>query len=99
MKMIIEAEFPHEPFNTYVRQGTAGEKIGAVLGAIKPEVIYFTDSGVGRGALMIVDLDSAAQAPHVTEPLMLNFNASVHYRFAMSPEDLQSAGLERYATG
>jgi hypothetical protein len=66
---------------------------------LKPEVIYFTDSGVGRGAVMIVDLDSAAQAPPVTEPLMLNFNTSVHYRVAMSPEELQSAGLDRYATG
>jgi hypothetical protein len=83
----------------YVRQGTAGDKIGAVLGAIKPEVVYFTDSGVGRGVLMIVDVDSAAQIPHVTEPLMLNFSASVHYRVAMSPEELQSAGLDRYATG
>jgi hypothetical protein len=98
MKFIIEVDFPLEPFNTYVRQGTAGDKIGEVLGAIKPEVCYFTDSGVGRGAVMIVDLETAGQAPHVTEPLMLNFNASVHYRVAMSPEDLQSAGLERYAT-
>jgi len=71
MKFNIEVDFPLEPFNTYVRQGTIGEKIGEVLGAIKPEVIYFTDSGVGRGVVMIVDLDSAAQAPHVTEPLML----------------------------
>jgi hypothetical protein len=99
MKFMIEVDFPLEPFNTYVRQGTAGEKIGEVLGAIKPEVMYFTDNGVGRGAMMIVDLDSAAQAPHVTEPLMLTFDASVHYRVAMSPEDLQSAGLEKYATG
>jgi hypothetical protein len=99
MKFIIEVDFPLEPFNTYVRQGRAGEKIGEVLGAIKPEVCYFTDNGLGRGAMMIVDLDSAAQAPHVTEPLMLNFSASVHYRVAMSPEELQSAGLDRYATG
>jgi hypothetical protein len=99
MKFIIEVEFPLKPFNTYVRQGTAGEKIGEVLGTIKPEVMYFTDSGVGRGAIMIVDLDTAAAAPHVTEPLMLTFNASVHYRVAMSPEELQSAGLDRYATG
>ena len=99
MKFIIEVDFPLEPFNTYVRQGTVGEKIGEVLGAIKPEVVYFTDSGVGRGAVMIADLGSAAQAPHVTEPLMLTFNASVHYRVAMSPEELQSAGLDRYATG
>ena len=99
MKFIIEVEFPLEPFNTYVRQGTIGDKIGEVFGAIKPEVVYFTDSGVGRGVIMIVDLDSAAQAPHVTEPLMLTFNASVHYRVAMSPEELQSAGLDKYATG
>jgi len=38
MKFIIEVEFPLEPFNTYVRQGTVGDKIGEVLGAIKPEV-------------------------------------------------------------
>jgi hypothetical protein len=30
--------------------------------------------------------------------LMLNFDASVHYRVAMAPEELQSAGLEKYAT-
>ncbi|HBW20678.1 MAG TPA: panthothenate synthetase [Actinobacteria bacterium] len=99
MKFIVEVAFPLEPFNTYVRKGTAGAKIGEVLGAIKPEVMYFTDNGVGRGALMIVEVDSASQVPHVTEPLMLNFDASVHYRVAMAPEELQSAGLERYAAG
>ena len=47
---------------------------------------------------MIIEADSAAQAPHLTEPLMLNFDASVHYRVAMAPAELQSAGLEKYAT-
>jgi hypothetical protein len=28
---------------------------------------------------------------------MLNFDAAVHYRIALAPEDLQSAGLERYS--
>ena len=98
MKLIVEASFPHEPFNSYVREGTAGEKIGEILQAIHPEVIYFTDSGVGRGLMMIVEIDNASQAPHVTEPLMLTFNASVHYRLAMAPEELASAGLEKYAT-
>ncbi len=97
MKFIVEVDLPLEPFSTYVRAGTAGEKIGEVLGAIKPEVMYFTDNGVGRGAVMIVELDSASQVPHVTEPWMLTFGASVHYRLAMAPEELQSAGLERYA--
>ena len=98
MRFIVEASFPLEPFNTYVRQGVAGQKIDDALGSIRPEVVYFTDNGVGRGALMIVDLATASEIPHVTEPLMLNFDASVHYRVGISPEDLQSAGLDRYAS-
>jgi hypothetical protein len=98
MKFIVEVSFPTEPFNTYVREGTAGEKLGEILGAIKPEVVYFTDNGVGRGATLVIEIESARQVPHVTEPLMLNFDASVHYRLALPPEDLMAAGLERYAT-
>ena len=98
MKFIIEVSFPLEPFNTFVRDGSIGQKIGETLEAIKPEVMYFTDNGVGRGAIMIVELDDASQAPHITEPLMLTFDASVHYRIAMAPEELQAAGLETYAT-
>ena len=48
---------------------------------------------------MIVDIADASQIPHVTEPLMLAFNASVHYRIAIAPEELAAAGLEKYATG
>ena len=97
MKFIVEVDMPLEPFNTFVREGSVGQKIGEILGAIKPEVVYFTDNGVGRGIVMIVDVESYSQLPHVTEPLMLTFNASVHYRVAMSPEELQQAGLEKYA--
>jgi hypothetical protein len=99
MKFIVEASFPHEPFNSYVRDGSAGERIGETLQALHPEVVYFTDLGVGRGILMIVDVADASQMPHVTEPLMLTFNASVHYRIAIAPEELAAAGLDKYATG
>lgn len=60
--------------------------------------MYFTDNGVGRGAPMIIEADSGARAPHIAQPLMLNFDASVHYRVAIVPAELQSAGLEKYAT-
>jgi hypothetical protein len=96
MKFIVEVDLPLEPFNTFVRDGTIGQKIGETLEAIKPEVAYFTDNGVGRGLMMIVDLENASQAPHITEPLMLTFDASVHYRIAMAPEELAAAGLEKY---
>ncbi len=36
--------------------------------------------------------------PHITEPLMLIFDAEVHYRIAMAPEELAAAGLEKYTT-
>lgn len=66
-------------------------------GAIEPEGIYFTDAGAGRDSALIVDPDDAGQAPLVTESLMRDFGASVQYRLAMPPEDLQSAGPGRYA--
>jgi len=47
---------------------------------------------------MIIEADSGARAPHIAQPLMLNFDASVHYRVAIVPAELQSAGLEKYAT-
>lgn len=97
MKFIVDVSIPHEPFNTCVRDGSAGEKLGEALGTIAPEVAYFTDNDVGRGMMMVVDIDDYAQLPHITEPLMLAFNASVHYRIAISPEALEKADLERYA--
>jgi hypothetical protein len=98
MKFIVEASPPLEPFNTYVRTGVAGDKLAEVLDSIKPEAADFTDNGVGRGALLTVDVPDMSHVPHVTEPLMLTFDAAVHYRIAISPTDLQSAGLERCAT-
>ena len=97
MKFIAEVAFPLEPFNTHVRKGIAGDKLGEGLEGIKPRSCT-SPITAWVAALMIIEADSAAQAPHLTEPLMLNFDASVHYRVAMAPAELQSAGLEKYAT-
>ena len=64
MKFIVEVAFPLEPFNTYVRKGIAGEKLAEVLDGIKPEVVYSTDNGVGRGALMIIDVTTPPGPAH-----------------------------------
>ena len=97
MKFLVHVALPHEPFNTYVREGTAGQKIGEILANIKPEVAYFTDVEVGRGVTMVVDIDDYSKLPNITEPLMLTFNASVNYQIAISPDELMKAGLEKYA--
>jgi len=41
MRMLMNVEFPLEPFNARVRDGSAGAKIQKILEAIKPEAAYF----------------------------------------------------------
>ncbi|MFQ5484969.1 MAG: hypothetical protein ACE5DO_06515 [Desulfobacterales bacterium] len=93
MKMLMNIRFPHEPFNTLVRNGTAGEIIGKILEDLKPESIYFTEQNGTRGAVAIVSVDDQSTIPSFSEPFFLNFDADCEFRIAMSPEDLANAGL------
>jgi hypothetical protein len=92
--MLLDVTLPHEPFNTAVRNGTAGKTLTKILEAIKPEAIYFTEKDGHRGATLIVNLEKASQIPALAEPWFLHFNADCKFRVAMTPEDLQRAGLE-----
>jgi len=94
MRMLLDITIPHEPFNSLVRQGAAGKKIGDILDAIKPEAVYFTEQDGKRGALVVVDLAGPSKIPSVSEPWFLSFNADVKCRIAMTPDDLKKAGLD-----
>ncbi len=94
MKMLIDVEFPVEPFNTLVRNGTAGATIQKVLGDVKPEAAYFTARNGKRGGILVVDVADASKIPAIAEPFFLYFNASVQLSPFMTPEDLAKAGLE-----
>jgi hypothetical protein len=37
MRMLLHVKFPNEPFNSYVKEGTAGAKIQKILAELKPE--------------------------------------------------------------
>ncbi|MDO8767867.1 MAG: panthothenate synthetase [Burkholderiaceae bacterium] len=93
MKMLLTAEFPLEPFNSLVRSGKAGETIGRVLEAIKPEMAYFSEQDGKRGGIFVINVNSASEIPAFAEPFFLNFEASCKFRILISPEDLQKAGL------
>ncbi|HTQ38261.1 MAG TPA: hypothetical protein VMJ32_04500 [Pirellulales bacterium] len=93
MRMLIRASFPNEPFNTLVRKGTAGEIMGKILAAIKPESVYFTDMEGKRTGLLVVNMENASQIPALAEPFFLNFHAECHFHPVMTPDDLQKAGL------
>ncbi|KGM54496.1 hypothetical protein N800_00790 [Lysobacter daejeonensis GH1-9] len=94
MKMLLTAEIPHEPFNSLVRSGKAGEVMDRILQAIKPEAAYFTEQDGTRCGIFVIDLKAPSDVPTFAEPFFLNFNANCKFRIVMSPEDLQKAGLE-----
>jgi hypothetical protein len=93
MRMIMTVQFPIEPFNTLVRNGSIGEKMHQILDAIQPENAYFTERDGKRGGLFVVNLDSPSDIPRLAEPWFLQFNAEVEFRIAMTPEDLGQADL------
>lgn len=68
MRMLVSVSCPIEPFNTMVKNGTAGEVIGRVVDEIKPESIYFTEQEGNRGAVMVVDVPDASYIPSIAEP-------------------------------
>lgn len=94
MKMLLTVEFPHEPFNTLVRTGKAGEIIARILETIKPEAAYFTEQDGKRGGIFVIDVQEPSDVPALAEPFFLTFQADCKFRIAMSPDDLQKAGLQ-----
>ena len=95
MKMLMNVQFPHESFNTYVKDGTIGGKINDILADLKPEAVYFTEVEGKRHAVLIVELANPSMVPALAEPWFLVFKADVRFQIVMSPEDLQAAGLDK----
>lgn len=94
MRMLIQVKIPNEPFNTAVRNGSAGQTIERILSETKPEAVYFTEYDGKRGAIMIADIADPSKIPALAEPWFLSFNAEVSGHLVMTPEDLGKAGLE-----
>lgn len=95
MKNIVHFQFPLEPFNTLVREGTVDRVVASILAEIKPEAIYFYASDGCRGGTMVVDINDPARIPAIAEPLFLKFGARCEFHQVMTPEDLARAGLDK----
>jgi hypothetical protein len=94
MRIMLTATFPHEPFNTLVRENKVGQIIKKILDDVKPEAAYFTEQHGMRTAVLIVNVADASRVPSFAEPFFLSFNADCRFRIAMTPEDLGKAGLD-----
>ncbi|OZG69756.1 panthothenate synthetase [Hahella sp. CCB-MM4] len=94
MRMLMKVQFPLEPFNSAVRDGSAGQKIRSILEANQPESVYFVEEDGHRGGILIVEVNDPSDIPALAEPWFLTFNANVQFRIAMTPEDLGRANLD-----
>ena len=94
MRIMLTASFPHEPFNSLVRENKVGQIIKKILDDLKPEAVYFTEQHGTRSAVLVINITEPSQVPKFAEPFFLNFNADCRFRIAMTPEDLGNAGLE-----
>jgi hypothetical protein len=94
MKVMMIARMPHKEFNAALKDGSAGQKMNAILEALKPEAVYFTEMNGLRTAVLIVEMEKSSQIPSLAEPWFLTFNADVEFHPAMAPDDLQAAGLD-----
>jgi hypothetical protein len=94
MRMLLNVQFPVEPFNSYVRDGSIGKKIQKIMAHLKPEAAYFTEQHGSRAAVFVVNVKEASDIPAVAEPFFLQFEADVELRVVMSPEDLGRANLD-----
>ena len=94
MQMLMKVRFPVDPFNTAVRDGSAGQKIQRILEAIKPHASYFTASHGQRGGILVVTVNEPSDIPRLAEPFFLTFDAEVEFEPFMTAEDLGRAGLD-----
>ena len=94
MRFLMKVTMPHEPFNSFVKNGSVGAKMCQIMGELKPEAAYFVEMNGHRTGILIVNMNDASQMPHLAEPWFLLFNADVQIHPVMSPEDLGKAGLE-----
>jgi hypothetical protein len=95
MRMLQTIRLDHDTFNACVRDGSAGPKTRAILDAVKPEAVYFTEMNGRRTIILIVALDGPSMIPALAEPWFLTFNADVEFHVVMGEEDLRLAGLDK----
>jgi hypothetical protein len=94
MRMMVDVDFPIEPFNQMLKDGKVGPAIEQILADIKPEAIYFRERQGMRGATMFVNMTDTSQMPAIAEPFFILFHAMVNFEPVMTPEELGKANLD-----
>jgi hypothetical protein len=93
MRLLVKITPNHQIFNQWVKDGSAPEKMQAILTSLKPEAVYFTLIEGRRSLIAIVNIDEASQMATLLEPWFLQLEAQVEAHPVMLQEDLMKADL------
>jgi hypothetical protein len=94
MRMLVDFHMPLEPFNSMMREGTAGRVIQQILDDLKPEAVYFTTREGKRGGTMVIDVPDPSEIPAIAGSLFMRFQASISFYPCMTPDDLAKSDLK-----
>ena len=97
MRFVVHISIPPERFNKAVLDGSISKKMGEILEDLKPEAAYFCAHEGKRGGFFIVNISDVSEMPKIAEPWFLNFDATVEFLLAMTPDDLMKSGLDEIA--
>jgi hypothetical protein len=86
--MLLQVVMPTETANAAIRSGQFGPFVQKVLGELKPEAAYFTDTNGCRSGYIFFDMTDSSQIPSIAEPWFLALNATISLKPAMSAQDL-----------
>jgi len=98
MRMMLHVEMPTETANAAIRSGEFGPFVQKILGELKPEAAYFTETNGTRSGYIFFDMTDSAQLPAIAEPWFLALNATLTVKPAMSAQDLggpSAAAIEK----
>jgi hypothetical protein len=94
MKMLLKVVMPIEPFNSMIKKGTIGKNLGKIMEEIKPEAAYFSLKDGKRTGIFVVNISKAGDYVKYAEPFFLQFDAECSFDIVISPEELQTSGIE-----
>lgn len=94
MHFMLKFSFPTTTeTNSWIRDGSIGQKMESILENIQPEAVYFCPVDGARGGYLIFNVDDASQLPPMVEPFFLELGASVEVVPLITREEL-GTGLQ-----
>lgn len=88
MRMMLHVVIPVDTGNAAVRAGQLGPVIQKILGDLKPEAAFFTETDGDRSGYIFFDMKDQTHLPAIAEPWFLAFNATLTVKPAMTPQEL-----------